>query len=822
MHRPALSPPPVSPLALALLVAFATPGLAAAQAVPTAPDAPTVTELDQVVVTGSRGRERSALETPVPVDILDGDDVRRAAALNGELGSALQALLPSLNLPRQSNSGGADHVRAAQIRGTSPDQVLVLVNGRRRHTSALVNTGSKTGRGTTPVDLNAIPVSAIRRVEVLRDGAGALYGSDAIAGVINIILEDGPEGGVLEASTGLHHTRVDAIDQTLTDGHTAFAAASAGTTLGPDGFLRGGVELKRRGATNRAGYDQLPFFEAQTPANLALRGRRNYVLGDGESEELLGWFNAARPVGAGLEAYAFGTLRQADTEGANFFRYPDSSATIPAIHPGGYRPVSEVDNRDLALAAGLRGRAGGWDLDATLSLGRNDVDYRLRDSLNASLGAASPTRFLVGTYAGGQASANLDGLRDVAIGDATLTLALGGELRREHFSTGAGDPASYAAGPLTDRPTGAQAGGGIDPADTADLARDVAGAYASLSGELGERLTVDAATRFEHYEDFGGQWTGKLAGRWAFTEAVALRASASNNVRAPSLSQVGFEQRSTGYGSDGRLVQSRLLSVEQPIARALGATDLQPETATNLGLGLTVRAGEGFDLSIDAFRIEVDDRITLSERITGQALTDFIEQAFGVEGIEAVNFFTNAVDTRTEGLEVVANQRLAAFGGELALTAAWSLAETEVVAVKPTPAALLALGADNVLFGVEEANTLTDAAPRTRGVLSGTWTGARWTLLGRATRHGSTTRVFNFGGGFEPRQTYGAEWQFDAEAAFRATEALTLAVGGQNITDAYPDASIADIGYFGNLPYDVLSPIGSNGAYWYARLRYAF
>src|SRR5690606_39022988 len=225
-------------LPLAAAIGLALSGVATAQ--------DTVATLDQVIVTGTRASDRTALESTSPIDVLDAEDLRRAGAVNGELGSALQALLPSFNFPRQSNSGGADHVRAAQLRGLAPDQVLVLVNGKRRHTSALVSTGSKIGRGTTPVDFNAIPVSAIKRIEVLRDGAGAQYGSDAVAGVINIILDDRAEGGAIEASYGLHHTDLAPIGRTLTDGQTAQLSAKVGTALGEDGFLRLGVEFKER------------------------------------------------------------------------------------------------------------------------------------------------------------------------------------------------------------------------------------------------------------------------------------------------------------------------------------------------------------------------------------------------------------------------------------------------------------------------------------------------------------------------------------------------------------------------------------------------
>ena len=810
-----MSRPHPIPSALTLALAAVLPALAAPAA------AQSTTTLDQVIVTGTRAADRTVLESTSPVDVLTAEDIRRAGVVNGELGSALQALLPSINFPRQSNSGGADHVRAAQLRGLSPDQVLVLVNGKRRHTSALVSTGSKIGRGTTPVDYNAIPVSAIKRIEVLRDGAGAQYGSDAVAGVVNVILDDGADGGALEASYGLHHTDVEPIGRTLSDGQTSFLSGKVGTALGADGFLRVGLELKNREATNRAGYDQVPPWD-QTGANLAVQGRRNYHLGDGDSKDLNAWFNTEIALGADATLYGFGTFNQRDTEGANYYRYPEGDANWPQVYPDGYRPVSVGENRDVGVVGGVRGRWGAWDYDASLNHGRNDFTYRLRDSLNASLGPSSPTRFRTGDYAFEQTLANLDLSRGFESGDAFHTLAVGAEFRAEHYQTGAGDPASYAIGPYADRPAGSQAGGGLTPQDEADLDRDVASAYATVSSRFGEKFSTDLSARYERYQDFGGQFTGKLAARYEFAPAFALRGAVSSNFRAPALAQVGYESTSTGYNAAGQIVEGRLLSVNNPIARALGATDLDPEKSVNLSLGFTSRIGERFDLSLDLFQIEIDDRIALSEAITGDALTDFVEANFDVARIESAHFFVNAADTRTRGAELVANWRDELAGGRLLLTAAWSYAKTELENVVATPAQLAVLDPDYIVFGVEESNTLTDAAPRTRAQFSAGWDNDRWSLLARLQRHGSAKRVFNFGGGYEPEQVYGAEWQLDAEAEYRISERWSVAIGGQNLTDEYPDLSNEDIYYFGNLPYDVLSPVGSNGAYWYGRVRYTF
>lgn len=779
--------------------------------------------LDQVVVTGVRASTRTALESPVPVDVLSQDDLRAAGAVNGELGQALANLLPSFNFPRQSNSGGSDHVRAAQLRGLSPDQVLVLVNGKRFHTSALVNTDTKIGRGTTPVDFNALPISAIKRVEVLRDGAGAQYGSDAIAGVVNIILDDAPEGGEVVTSYGANHTHFRPTDRTITDGNSSYTAAKFGTRLASTGFFRAGIEAAHHDATNRAGNDTVPDWLADpTPANLALRGQRNYAAGDPKSENYSGWLNSELPLSDNTRLYWFGTYTQRHTIGDNYFRYPDSSANVPSIYPDGYRPESIGHNRDVQTAAGVRSKLADWNVDGSLNWGSNAFDYDLRHSLNASLGPDSPTAFHIGSYRFNQGSANLDSNREFAVGSRYLTLALGAEYRHEQFRTLPGDPASYAAGPYADAPVGAQAGGGLQPQDAARLSRNVGAAYAEVSSDITDHFFADAAARYEHYNDFGGNWSGKLSARWEFTPGFALRGAASNNFRAPSLSQIGFESTTSGYGADGKLVTGRILSVNNPIARGLGAQPLKPEKSRNFSLGLTGQIGQHFDFSLDAYQISIDNRVTLSETIDSAGLEDYILQHFGVPGVQSVAFFTNAVDTRTRGAELVGNYRTPWAGGNLLLTLAYSRNHTDIHSVRATPPELAATGAGNVLFGDEERNTLTDAAPRQRGSFTATWNNSRWSLLGRVTRQGSTVRVFDFGGGFEPRQVYAARWQLDAEAELHLTSRFSVALGGYNLTNQYPTRSNSDINYAGNFPYDVISPIGVNGAYWYGRARYTF
>jgi iron complex outermembrane receptor protein len=796
---------------------------------------------DEIVVTGSRAPGRTAVNSPVPIDVVSADALERSGATGGELGAALQSLSPSFNFQRQSNSGPADIVRAAQLRGMSPDQVLVLVNGRRRHTTSVVNLESKIGRGTTPVDFNAIPISAIERVEILRDGAGAQYGSDAIAGVINLILDDAPEGGELNVSYGAHVTdfTYPVFDgpfsvsgertEQLTDGETVTASLEGALPLGPEGFVRFGAEYRDRKQTERGGAEGGAFFIFPTTigdgsANEALLNRRLYRPGDPESTDLSFWANAQYDLSNAAQLYGFTIISDREAKGAAFFRYPDDTRTVPAIFPNGYRPVTTGENTDISLTGGVRGDWAGWAYDVSLTYGRNEFDFGVENSLNPSFGAASPTAFNLAGYELQQTVLNADFTRalDWGVGVAPIDFAWGVELRSETFETSPGDPESYRAGPVAGAPVGAQAGPGLAPADTADADRDVAGVYVEASIDATERLLIDIGARYENFSDFGDSLAGKVAARYALSDIVAVRGSVSNSFRAPSLSQIDFAFSTTQFGAGGALQTVRTLRNSSPIARALGARDLEEETSVNYTLGFTAAIGGQFTLAIDAFRIDVDDRITLSERIEGGGLEAFVLANFGVADVAAVNFFTNAVDTSTEGFDVVATYSTEAVGGDLVLSAAYNQSNTSIESVRPDPVDLTTLGVTGTLFGIEERNTLVDAAPSEKLTLTADWRGDRLSLLARAIHYGETRRVFNFGGGFEPTQTYGSETQLDLEAGYRFNDAVRVAIGGANILDNYPDRSNGDIFTGGVFPYDVISPIGFNGAYYYARLKYSF
>jgi iron complex outermembrane receptor protein len=783
--------------------------------------------LDAIIVTGTHAKDRTELSSSAPVDIISAEDLRAAAGPEANLGDALQALLPSVNYLDQSNSGSADHVRALQLRGLNPDQVLVLINGKRVHTTSIVNVESTVGLGSVAVDFASIPVNAVKRIEVLRDGAGAQYGSDAVAGVINIILDDARGGGELSVDAGLYHTHFAPTERTINDGQTQNVQGKYGVPLGDDGFLRFGVDATHHDPTNRAGYDQ--FSPAYPGENLI-----TFRVGDAGIRNLNLWENMSLPLANGSSGYSTILFNRRTSSGDAFFREPnDPVNNLPGVYPNGFLPQSSGINQDWHVGGGMRGALTDvFRYDASLTYGLNTFTYGLRDSLNASLGPSSPTNFDLGGFRFGQTTLNYDVSGDVGwFGlPSPLTLALGGELRRETYSTTPGDPASYEAGsyPSAANPDapGSQGDGGLPPGDVADLSRTVGGLYADLSGKLTPTVFADAALRFDHYTDAGSATTGKLSARWEFIPGWGLRGSLSNNFRAPALAQIGGAYSPTTYVSSSpggglALGGLQIVPVSNPAAVALGAQPLKPERSTNASVGLTAQPVQALQLSLDLFRIDIRDRIALSQQISPTA---------GPYAGNNYEFFTNAVDTRTQGADLVGSWTGRLSGGSLVLSDASTWVDTGIRDIHATPAQLAGVpnGTDGgLLFGLQAQNALTTAVPRHRDVVTVNWSGEgkanSWNLLARTIYSGQVTRVFDFGGGDVISQTYNATVQLNLEAEYRATRDLALALGADNVTDRYPTLSSGGgngINYGGNLPYDFLSPIGFNGRYYYLRLRY--
>ena len=774
------------------------------------------TSLQAVAITGARGGERTVVDAPVPIDVLVTADLKSTGRV--ETAQMIQMLAPSFNFPRATIADGTDHVRPATLRGLGPDQMLVLINGKRRHTSALVNVNGTIGRGSTGVDLNAIPASMVERIEVLRDGAAAQYGSDAIAGVLNIILKSTTPG---EVSLSGGQTSEG-------DGTLALLAADAGLPFGPAGFVHVGGEYRDREGTNRTRPDPRLQYFAGDPRN-DQPAPLNHWQGDSETSDAVGFLNAAYDVG-GAELYGFAGLGRREGEAAGFFRRPNDVRTVRAIHPDGFLPLIQSEIWDGSATGGLRGETLGTRWDASLAYGRNSFRFDVANSNNVTLGAASPTEFYVGTLGFDQLTANLDLARQFRPADRPLRLAAGAEFRRDGYWIEEGEPDSYRDGGvrILDGPSvgalgavGAQVFPGFRPSDATDRSRESYAGYADLELDLSSQLLLGFAGRYEDYTDFGSTTTGKVTARWAPVRRVALRGSFNSGFRAPSLGQSYFSSTATNFIA-GVPFDVRTFPVSSPEAQVLGAEPLRPETSTNYSLGLVLEPLRALAVTVDFYQIEIEDRIVFSENFTGADIQRLFEEA-GLRGVSGGRFFTNAIDTRTRGVDVVVNGGVSAGGGLLRATAAYNRNRNRVTRVRPTPSQLGNRG--EVLFGRVERARIEEGQPQDNLVLSGTFDRGPLTLVGRTQRFGEVTSRQPVGNaGLD--QTFAAKWITDLSVGYRVLRRVTLTLGADNVFDVYPDenddpgnvtTNVAGNANFGIFPYNGISPFGFNGRFVYLR-----
>jgi len=779
--------------------------------------------LDTVTVFGSRLQNQTAFDSPVPIDVF-GPAAIAAAASSGELGQVLQALSPAINMPRASSSGTSDSVRAIQLRGLAPDQALVLVNGKRWHTNAVMDIEGLFP-GTVAVDLNAIPLEAIDHIEILRDGAGAMYGSDAIAGVVNIVLKSGTGPGSAELGFGENHTHFEPTSSTITDGQNRTLGANGGVSLGGEGFVRFGANYQNREATNRAGRTSATYASYNsTPADLALDNQVVFASGDPKLENTGLFYNAELPLGGDTKAYSFATANWRASRGDAFFRYPGDPTNVLSIYPHGFRPISTGASNDIGFVFGLKGDTAGWAWDVSARDGYNRFSYGLVNSLNASLGPASPTSFHVATFVSNQQGLNFDLTRKLDAGlAAQIVTSVGAEYMSEHYHTGAGDPASYAAGPYTfDEqfgeviPPGSQGDNGLSPADVVHLERHVSSAYLELENDLTPHLLVDVAGRYSDYSDYGSSTTGKFAARYKFTDDLLVRAAISNSFRAPALAQTGIRITTLNFNSTGTGLQNNaFLPPDDPLAELLGAQPLKPEKSVNVTAGIAVKPVARTYATLDFYQVRITDRITPTGQLSTAGEMPYLI-AHGLTDVASVQYLTNALDTTTRGFDLVMGHDADLWGGDLRLSAAFN--RNYLHEDREQDPALLSGG---VLIPLEYGS------PATKLVLTGDWSDSRWGAHVAATRFG-TAYAFSFDtilptvnvptGIGSNVQRYAPAWSIDLEGRVNLMKNVTLAIGGTDIFNRYPDQTTAGGNYGGSFPYDFAYPLGINGAYYYANL----
>ena len=788
-------------------------------------------QLDASVVIGTRMNDRTVLNAPVPVDVLTTAEIKQTGAV--ETAQIIQLLAPSFNFPRATVSDGTDHVRPSTLRGLGPDQVLVLINGKRRHTSALVNVNGTVGRGSAGVDLNAIPSSAIERIEILRDGAAAQYGSDAIAGVINIILKADTKTDV-GTEVGSDYTKVEnyPTDTKLTDGDLSSADANTGMNFSGGGFVHVSAQYNNRGSTNRSLPDTRTQYFAGDPKNTdpAFRNRIVFRQGDAHVNETQFMLNAALPTFSnGIEVYGFGGGGRRNGQGAGNWRQPLNNNTVRSIYPDGFLPVINSKITDYSGTVGARGEMNLWKYDLSETYGHNSFDFDIGNTVNASLGAASPTAFYAGQLKFGQSTTNLDVVRAFPMNSfaSPLNVALGAEFRRDSYGIGAGELNSYADGgvrvidgPNTGAITapGSQVFPGFRPTDAGDHSRSNFAGYVDLETNLLQNLLVGVAARSERYSDFGSTTTGKGTARYEIVPGFAVRGAVSTGFRAPSLGQEFFSSTATNFLNFGAglvPVEVRTLPAESGPAKALGATPLKAEKSVNASIGLALAPISTLSITADYYNIKIDDRIVLSGNFTGAAMTAFLASQ-GFPGVGSARFFTNSIDTHTGGVDIVARYaKDFANYGVTRLTTGFNKTKTRVVRVANTPAALATQQA--VLFDRIERARLEEGQPRQ--TISGTLdhTVGRFSATVHSQRFGE---VGVRGATAALDQKFGAKWLSDINASYSLLSQLRLTVGSNNVFDVYPDKNITANSNSGIFQYNQVSPFGFNGRFIYFRARY--
>nr|WP_047169536.1 TonB-dependent receptor [Sphingomonas sp. Y57] len=834
----------------AAALGLATPALAVAAEAPADAVAPPADDAavdgGTIIVTGTRSRSvRTVADSPVPIDVIEPAELK-ATGRTG-LKEVLGQIVPSLTMPALGGGGTSASVRPISIRGLSGDYLLVLVNGKRRHTTSLINNLSRISGGSTPVDIDLIPTNAVGRIEVLRDGAAAQYGSDAISGVINIILDDAPEGGEFSSTAGQLYEKGGALLQ---------QQIGYGARIGDGGFVRFAVEGKYHDRADSSA-EPVPYiypFINGTPDPREADADHLIAGGYGRSNRdkiINGSLNAELPVGDALRLYSFSTLSYRDIDdkrGAVFaaptgyggIANPQGQTVLPQVYPSGFQARRRSREWDGQAALGLKGTIGAWDFDVSSSYGRDHVRLGAVGTLNPSLGPSSPTRFFMGKQVQALWVNNVDVSRDYDIGLAEpLSVAVGVEHRWEKFRNIAGEPDSYRDGgyviPADGTPFGQLYGGrspspglvsftGTSPADQSSISRNNLAAYVDLSTSITRGWFVGVAGRVEHYDDSAGDTvSGKFSTRYEIAPGFALRGGVNTGFRAPSLAQTAFsttQNTVTVIGNNRVSTISKFLPVNSVAALALGARPLKPEKSLNFTGGFTVERGPA-RLTVDAYQIRVDDRIVKTEFLGtasngGTAIRDILV-ANGVANVDSAQFFTNAIDTRTRGVDLVAEYMVRTAGfGSFRLNAAYSYNKTRILKVIDNPAQLAPLNV--TLFGRQAQRDLVAALPRTKLVLSNDWSLDRVHALLRVTRYGSYVESSNVATG---DRRFGAKWVTDLDVSYELSERVTLSAGANNLFDVYPDRN-GLIAYDGSGAYGNFAPFGLSGGFYYGRVSVKF
>ena len=798
------------------------------------------------------------------MDLIKQEDMRNTGQL--EVGRAIQRLIPSFNFSSSSISDGSDAVRPATLRGMGPDQVLVLVNGKRRHGSALIHVNTSVGRGNTGTDMNAIPMGAIKRIEVLRDGASAQYGSDAIAGVINVILKDDYEGG-FRTNYGTTYKG---------DGDQFVASMDKGFKVGEDGTLHATFEYRNRQQTNRAGLtgdiqypdtictptcDNDPNDNTNVimsdPGNKEKNfNRRNFRVGDSDSEQFSGALSFEKSIGRGVDFYSFADVSRRENESGGFYRRANQLARNPtgSGYPDGFLPLINTTIWDFSFGAGIvKEFDNGLKADLGVVHGGNTFNFNITNSHNASWVADNNQPGATSADAGdlelNLTTVNLD--FSLPVPEKSMNLAWGAAYRRDNYRIQAGEEYSYAD---YDGPGGGSAGiqvfPGFKPENEVNESRHAFSFYTDAEmfvDNLGvfDKVMVSPAVRYEHYSDFGHTINGKLATKLDLSRALAVRGSMSSGFRAPSMQQLYFNNVSTQFVTRNGVSVAEERGTfrnDSAIANAIGIPELKQETATNLSAGFVYQPASSFTLTADFYRIEVKDRIIISgglealvdhddnsntPEIDNPDLPSSVVAALKAADIDSAQFFMNAADTETRGMDIVASWHVPFINhGDLELNFLGALMQTKIRDVK------LPAGLPSKLFGEQDRSIIEEWQPNSRFTLSGLYQLDQLSASVMVHRYGSYTVTDGAKQKFDPK------YVTDVQLSYNFGPFGIFKLGANNLFDVTPDTN--NIGQSrggrivdsqGNLIVDSpgvfqysrrSAPFGFNGGFYYAAFEYRF
>ena len=788
----------------ALPIALCAPVFAHAAPIAAPADAPAdeqIADADTVIVTGTRDRGVTQFNSQSPIDVLPATALD--ASISGDLTDTLAQLLPSFNVQRLPAADGQAFVRPATLRGLSADQTLVLVNGKRYHRSALLGT-----RGAQAPDLATIPGLAIKRIEVLRDGASAQYGSDAIAGVINIILDDQPGLNAFGQYSQYYKG----------DGKEYQSGIQGGVALGDRGSFVFTGEYDHSEATSRT--RQRPDAIAFQAANPTLKVPNPVQRwGQPDLESIRGSYNTHFDVSDAFKLYSFGTFGEGEGVTDFNWRNPAGTASVygasPAfpgfnfssLYPTGFTPRFGTTTSDIQATGGARGAlADVFTYDLSASYGQSVIDYTLGESLNASLGPNSPTAFYLGRLRQREFNLNADFVYRLPVGGfAPINIAFGGERRLEQYSVRPGDPASYAIGAGAASGLAPNSNGfpGFSPLQAGRFSQESYAGYGDLEWQPFKMLSVGAAGRYETFSAFGGKFTYKLSARLEPTDGIAFRGGYSTGFRAPTPGQLNTSN--TSQGLDTRTLQvfnSGRLATTDPIALALGAKPLKPETSDTITAGLTFRTAFGLTGSIDAYQISVDGRFSQSASVAVPA------SVANPLRFTSVSYFTNDFDTRTRGIEAVLNYAQAVGPGKATATIAYNYNRTKVTS-----------GTSAAIPNETQRIVFEQRLPQHNATGSIGYDIGPVGLLVRGRYYGGWTDVSGNATG-DIYQKFGGIALFDVSASYTFAEHFTIRAGAENVFNRYPaeatNQAVRGLIYSRNAPYD------TDGGQYYFRMGMKF